>query len=142
MLLSWIITPVMWENFGMFAAVLIVVLVVLLLWRRGEIRRKKANKLAQQLYSWGLESLAELVEAYANFNWFGAESVTRVAHRIVDELREGGLLKMLRKVGWKVVKGVFLKDADDRKVLQKLLSETTADQIVDDGGEPSVEDIE
>jgi len=141
MLFSWIITPVMWENFGMFAAVLIVVLLVLLLWRRGEIRRKKGRKLAHQLYEWGMESLGDLVDAYSNFNWFGAESVTRVAHRIVDELQEGGLLKMLRKAGWKVVKGVFLKDAEDRKELQKLLSETTADSVVA-VGEPSVEDIE
>jgi len=79
---------------------------------------------ASTLDAWGFELLAKLFRAYAVGNYFGKDSVARVIHEIIDDVKGGGLPAMLKKIGWKVVEGVFLKNADDRKQLKTLLDTT------------------
>jgi hypothetical protein len=90
-------------------------------WRRREVRRMRANDVAREIGPWGFDHLSKLLTAYAIGNYFGADSVTRVTHEIIDELKGGGLPAMLKKIGWKVVEGVFLKNPDDRLRLKNLL---------------------
>ena len=114
--------PVIWMYVGVFSTALAAILLFLLVWRRRELRRTTAGMLANKCAEWGLTQLARLFTAYSIGNYFGTDSVTRVLHEIIDELQEGGFEKMLKKVGWKVVEGVFLKDGDDRKKLRALLT--------------------
>jgi hypothetical protein len=118
--------PVIWQYVGIFFATLAAILIGLLLWRRRELRRMNAMEVAETLASWGFDLLAKLFRAYAVGNYLGKDSVTRVIHEIIDEIKGGGLPAMLKKVGWKVVEGVFLKNDDDRKRLQTMLDTTAA----------------
>lgn len=114
--------PLYWQYVGIFASALAAVLLVLALWGRREDRRTIASKLAVKCAEWGLTQLSRLFMAYAIGNYIGKDSVTRVLHEIIDELQDGGLEAMLRKVGWKVVEGVFLKNDADRSKLQTLVA--------------------
>ncbi len=114
-------TPLIWQYVGIFFAALAAILLFLLFWRRRELRRMRAMDVAREIGPWGFEHLSRLLTAYAVGNYFGADSVARVTHEIIDELKGGGLPAMLKKVGWKVVEGVFLKNADDRSRLKDLL---------------------
>lgn len=113
--------PVVWQYAGIFFAGLTAILLGLLLWRRRELRRYRAMEAADEMAQWGLSRLAKLLRAYAVGNYFGADSVTRVTHQLIDDIQSEGLGTMLRNVGWKVVENVFVKDEDDRKRLVKLL---------------------
>jgi len=133
MLFSWIdITPAMWENFGIFSAMLIVALIAMLLWRRREERRMEAIDASHKLASWGLTKVAGIVSAYAVGNYIGKDSVGRGIRELIAEVKEGGLGPILRKVGWKMVENVFCKDTEDRKELERLLKETTAKVKIED----------
>lgn len=114
--------PVYWMYVGIFSTALAAILLGLLLWRRREGRRYRALELADTLSAWGFDRFAKLLRAYAIGNYLGANSVTRVTHEIVDDLLGGGLPAMLKNIGWKVVKGVFLENAEDRATLQELLA--------------------
>ena len=114
--------PVFWQYTGIFCAVLAAILLGLLLWRRRELRRYRAMEAADEMAQWGLSRLAKLLRAYAVGNYFGADSVTRVTHQLIDDIQSEGLGTMLRTVGWKVVENVFVKDEDDRTRLSKLLA--------------------
>jgi Na+/serine symporter len=118
--------PIIWQYVGIFFAALTAILIGLLLWRRRELRRMEAMGAAKIIAPWGFDLLTKLLDAYAVGNYFGRDSVTRVIHEIIDELKGGGLPAMLKKIGWKVVEGVFLKNEDDRKRLQGLLDTTAA----------------
>lgn len=113
--------PVFWQYTGIFSAALAAILLGLLLWRRRELRRYRAMEAADEMAQWGLSRLAKLLRAYAVGNYFGADSVTRVTHQLIDDIQSEGLGTMLRNVGWKVAENVFAKDQDDRKRLLKLL---------------------
>jgi hypothetical protein len=113
--------PVFWQYAGIFSAALAALLLGLLLWRRRELRRYRAMEAADEMAQWGLSRLAKLLRAYAVGNYFGADSVTRVTHQLIDDIQSEGLGTMLRNVGWKVVENVFVKDQDDRRKLLKLL---------------------
>jgi len=123
-------SPLIWQYVGIFLASLVVLLIGLLLWRRRELRRTRAIEVAEILASWGMETLAKLFRAYAVGNYLGKDSVTRTIHEIIDEIQSGGLPAMLKKVGWKVVEGVFLKNPEDRTRLQTLLNTTTASAVL------------
>jgi hypothetical protein len=114
--------PIVWQYVSLFFIAFSAVMVFLFAWRRREIRRTRAMEVADELSNWGLDQLSRLLRAYVIGNYLGADSVTRVLHEIIDELVSGGLPAMLRKVGWKIVKGVFLKSADDRAELTRLLA--------------------
>jgi hypothetical protein len=115
-------TPLIWQYVGIFFAALTAILLFFLFWRRRELRRMRAMDLAREIGPWGFDHLSRLLTAYAVGNYFGADSVTRVTHEIIDELKGGGLPAMLKKIGWKVVEGVFLKNPDDRTKLADLLA--------------------
>ncbi len=119
-----------WPSIGQFSATFALVCLVLLFWRRRELHRYDALELARKCAEWGLEWFARLFEAYAVGNYFGKDSVGRCIREFVEELRTGGFEAMLRKVGWKVVEGMFLRNAEDRSRLTKLLKETTPDEAV------------
>ncbi|MBN2579123.1 MAG: hypothetical protein JXB10_09040 [Pirellulales bacterium] len=108
---------------AVFAVTLAVILLILLLWRRREQRRMEALEIANEIHGWGLEQTSRLLTAYAIGNYFGQDSVTRVVREIVAEIRSGGLPAMLRKVGWKVVKNVFLETPDDLARLKELIAQ-------------------
>ena len=119
-------SPTVYMYIGVFSTALAAILLFLLVWRRRELRRTKAGKLASKCEGWGLEHMQRFFLAYSIGNYFGADSVTRVVHEIIDELQAGGLEKMLTKVGWKVVKHIFLTNGDDRKELRTLLDAAEA----------------
>jgi hypothetical protein len=122
MLLAFVdLGPVFWQYAGIFFAALSAILLGLLLWRRRELRRYRAMEVADEMAQWGLARLAKLLRAYAVGNYFGADSVTRVTHQLIDDIQSEGLGNLLRNVGWKVVENVFVKDPEDRKKLAKLL---------------------
>lgn len=123
-------SPLVWQYVGIFSAALAAILIVLLLWRRRELRRTHAMEVAEVLASWGFDTLAKLFRAYAVGNYLGKDSVTRTIHEVIDEIKGGGLPSMLKKIGWKVVEGVFLKNSDDRLRLQTLLDTTAAGAAV------------
>jgi hypothetical protein len=115
-----------WQYIGIFFAALAAVTLFLYGWGRREERREKAGELAVTMNEWGFEHLAKLLRAYSIGNYLGKNSVTRTVHEMIDELKtDGGLRAMLKKIGWKVVEGVFLKNADDRTRLQTLLTAST-----------------
>ena len=124
-------SPLFWQYVGIFSASLAAILIGLLLWRRRELRRMEAAECAAVVKAWGFDLLAKLLTAYSVGNYFGKDSVTRVVHEIIDEIRSGGLPAMLKKVGWKVVKGVFLTNAEDRKILADLLAATSPSLTVE-----------
>lgn len=129
--------PIVWQYIGIFSTALAVVLFALLLWRRRELRRTRALEVTSILDQWGFEQLARLLRAYTIGNYFGADSVTRVSREVINEILDGGLPSMLRKVGWKVVKGVFLNCKEDRAELAKLLA-STAPTAADEPPPPTV----
>ncbi len=94
------------------------------LWNRREERRTRAIDVAAILHEWGLDLLAKLFTAYAIGNYIGGDSVGRTIREIIEEIKGGGLPTMLRKVGWKVVEGVFIKNEDDRAKLTELLAQS------------------
>ena len=110
-----------------FFAALAAVTLFLYGWGRREERRTKASELAVTMAEWGFDLLAKLLRAYSIGNYIGANSVARTIREIIDELQtDGGLKAMLKKIGWKVVEGVFIKNADDRTRLQTLLTASEA----------------
>lgn len=123
--------PLFWQYFGIACAACVVVLVILTLWGRRERRRSRAIELVGILDAWGFTQFARLVKAYAIGNYIGEDSFGRVAREIISDLLGEGLPKMLRKVGWKVVEGVFLKDKDDRLKLTKLLEDTKPPEVIE-----------
>lgn len=125
--------PVFWQYLGIFSAALAAILFGLLLWRRRELRRYRAMEAADEMAQWGLSRLAKLLRAYAVGNYFGADSVTRVTHQLIDDIQSEGLGTMLRSVGWKVAENVFAKDQDDRKRLRKLLETSGPRQETKEG---------
>jgi hypothetical protein len=113
-----------WQCVGIFFAALAGVVLFLYFWHRREQRRDRAIELYAILDKWGFSQLARLAKAYSIGNYLGADSVGRVTREVVEELTSGGLPAMLRKIGWKVVEGVFLKCVEDREKLVKLLADT------------------
>ena len=138
MLFSLVISPVVWQYIGVFSTILAVLLFGMLLWRRREERRLEAMEASHTLYAWGMVLMAKILSAYAVGNYIGKDSVGRGIRELIAEIKEGGLGKILRKVGWKMVKNVFCKDADDRKELEKALAEIPVETNIDDAGLPSV----
>ncbi len=120
--------PIFWQYTGIFSSALAAILFGLLLWRRRELRRYRAMEAADEMAQWGLARLAKLLRAYAVGNYFGADSVTRVTHQLIDDIQSEGLGTMLRSVGWKVIENVFVKDEDDRKRMLKLLEASSPEQ--------------
>ena len=118
--------PVTWMYIGIFSTALAAVLLGLLLWRRREDRRYEAMAAYETIAPWGIEPLNRLLSAYAVGNYFGKNSVVRAIREIVQDLQGNGLPAMLRRLGWKVVKGLFLTNADDRKELRALLDAADA----------------
>jgi len=131
-------SPLTWQYIGIFSTALAVLLAGLLLWRRRELRRYEAMEVAQEVAPWGFDQLTKLLNAYAIGNYIGKDSVARVIREIIQELKGGGLPNMLRKIGWKVVKNVFLQNADDRKELRALLSVADATAVKTPPIEPPV----
>lgn len=115
-----------WAYIGIFSTALALILLGLLLWRRRELRRYRAVEAAAQLKQWGLESLGDLLLAYAVGNYFGEGSVTRITHNVIDLIQGEGVPALLRKTAWKMVEGCFLKDEEDRGKLKKLLEAAEA----------------
>ncbi len=111
-------TPVIWQAIGIFSTALAVILLVLLLWRRREVRRTKALKVIGDLQEWGLDDLSRLMMAYAVGNYLGTDSITRVIHEIVDKIQSGGMEAFARKTYRKMVVAVLTgNDVEERRWL-------------------------
>jgi len=110
------------QRIAAFAVVFSAVMIFLFFWGRREKRRYRAIEVAEKLEEWGMSLLAKLFRAYAVGNIIGENSVGRCIREIIEEIKGGGLPAMLRKVAWKVVEGVFLKNDDDRARLTELLA--------------------
>ena len=110
------------QRISMFAVAFAVTMVFLFLWGQREERRTRAMEIVAILRKWGFDLLAKLFFAYGIGNYIGKDSVSRIIREIYSELTGSGLPTMLRKVGWKVVEGVFLKDEKDRARLTELLA--------------------
>ena len=123
--------PLFWQYFGVTCAACLAILVFLVLWGRREKHRSRAMELHGILKAWGFDQFARLMKAYTIGNYIGDESVGRVTREIISDLLGDGLPAMLRKIGWKVVEGVFLKDSEDRSKLTKLLAETKAPTVIE-----------
>jgi hypothetical protein len=91
-------------------------------WGRREERRTRALDLSEVFAQWGLDALAKFFRAYGIGNYIGKDSVARTLREIYHDVKGSGLPAMLRKVGWKIVEGVFLKNAADRAKLAELLA--------------------
>jgi len=114
--------PVIWQYIGIFSTILAVVLLAALVWRRRELRRYEAMELADKFAEWGLDPVVRLLRAYAVGNYIGKDSIGRVIRELIADLKSGGLESMLRRIAWKIIKNVFLENADDRAQLTKLLT--------------------
>ena len=110
------------QRICMFAVAAAATALFLLFWGKREERRYKALKVAEKLEAWGFTLLSKLFRAYAIGNYIGKDSVGRCIREIIDEIQSGGLPAMLRTIGWKVVKGVFLTNDEDRAKLKELLA--------------------
>ena len=119
-------SPVVYMYIGIFSTALAAILLFLLLWKRREDRRYDAMKAYETISPWGIEPLNKILSAYAVGNYFGKDSVVRAIREIVHDLQGSGLPAMLRKLGWKVVKGLFLTNVEDRKELAELLAAANA----------------
>lgn len=110
------------QRISMFAVVFAAAMLFFFLWGRREDRRTRAAELADIMKEWGMDLLAKLFHAYSIGNYIGKDSVGRCIREIYNELTGSGLPKMLRKVGWKIVEGVFINNDDDRDRLAELLA--------------------
>ena len=111
-----------WQYVAVFCISLAAVLLFFLAWRRRELRRKRALEVLRKIAPWELTYLPDILEAYATGNYFGADSVTRRIHDLIDDIQAGGLDKMLSRLGWKIVENHFVKNEEDRKKLTDLLA--------------------
>ena len=117
-------SPQVWMYVGIFSASLAVVLFILLLWRRRELRRYDAMKVYEEVAPWGIEPLNRILAAYAVGNYVGADSVLRTIREVIQSLRGDGIVAFVRNLGWKAVEGIFLKNDTDRTRLRTLLDST------------------
>ena len=119
------VPDVVWKNIGIFSTMFAAFMFAFVLWRRREVRRGEALKLLEKVAPWGIEPINKFLRAYGIGNYIGKDSMGRVVREVIaDLMSEGGLTSMLKRVGWKVVKGVFLRSAEDREKLQKATSGT------------------
>ena len=125
-LLAFKLTATQAQYIATFALVLAGVLLFLLAWRRRELRRTEALEVLEKIAPWGIEPINKLLRAYAIGNYIGQDSIGRVFREIISDLKGGGLTSMLRRLGWKIVKGAFLSNAEDRAELRKLLDNSEA----------------
>lgn len=108
---------ILWFYGCMAAAGLAVVGLGLALWGRRENRRSEALDILAKIGPWGIEPLNRILKAYAIGNYLGKDSITRVFHEMIDDLKGNGLDKMLTRLGWKMV-DQFIKDPDTLKTLK------------------------
>jgi hypothetical protein len=109
-------------NIGIFSSALAAVLLFLLLWRRRELRRYEAMELCDHVRDWGLDDLARLLRAYTVGNYIGRDSVVRIARELIEKIKTEGMPALLRKVGWKMLVNVFLKNPEDLKKVREELA--------------------
>ncbi len=114
--------PTTIEYVAIFFVALSVILLYLAIHRVREKFKGRLLKVLSKISPWGIEPLNKLLHAAIIDNWIGKDSIGRVLREILSDLNGDGLVKMLRRVGWKVVKNVFLKNTEDREQIRKLLS--------------------
>ncbi len=111
------------QRISMFAVAFAAAMLFFILWGKREERRYEAQETAKLMDKWGFGLLTKLFDAYAVGNYIGKNSVGRCIREIIAEVQSGGLPAMLKNIGWKVVKGVFLTNDEDRAKLKKLLAQ-------------------
>lgn len=120
-----------------FFAVAAITAVVLLLKRRKETFGKDLIPLVSKFDAWGFPIISRLLTAVILDNWLGKDSVTEIMHEIVDMLKRDGLVKLVREVSWKGLKGIFLTNQEDRAEVERLLRETPLPSKVTAPGKPA-----
>ena len=120
------IPPYVWQYVSTFFIALCAVLLFLLLWGRRESRRAEAQELLIKVAPWGIEPINRLLGAYVIGNYVGADSIGRVLREVYADLKGDGLVQVLRRLGWKIVKGAFLTNVEDQTTLRKLLDAANA----------------
>ncbi len=113
----------LWMYVAVFCISLAAVLLFFLLWRRRELRRKRALEVLRKIAPWDLAYLPDILEAYATGNYFGRDSVTRKIHELIDDIQAGGLDKILVRLGWKMV-DAFIRDPETLKELKAKIAGT------------------
>ena len=116
------LTPTQIEYVAIFFVALAVILTYLIIHRMRELFKEKVWDLHKKISPWGIEPLNKLLKAVVIDNFIGKDSMGRVIREIHADLRGDGLIIMLRKLGWKIVKNEFLKKKADRAMLADLLA--------------------
>ena len=120
------LSPKQIEYIAIFSVALSVFVLYFAVHRWRELRKEKIWDLQKKISPWGIGPLDKFLKAYVIDNWIGKDSIGRVIREIIADLRGDGLIIMLRKLGWKIVKNEFLKKAADRAVLAQLLAKAEA----------------
>ncbi len=121
--------PVVWMYVCMAALGVVAVGAFLWAWGRREARRAEALEALDRVGPWGIVPLNKLLKAYAIGNYLGKDSVTRVIHEIIDDLKGDGIDKILVRIGWKMV-DQFVKDVDSLKILQDKIAGKVTTKLV------------
>ena len=120
------LTPAVSHYIAVFSIVFAVVMLILVLWGRRESRRMEAQELLTKIASWEITPANRLLSAYVIGNYIGKDSIGRVLREVIADLKGDGLPNTLKRLGWKIVKGAFLTNAEDRGTLRKLLDAAEA----------------
>lgn len=110
-----------WDMLGMITAPALVLLLILVLWRRRELRRQEAGKAASVLKAWGLDDIAMILQAYEIGNYLGKDSIARCVHKLIVRIQGEGLPAMFDNVFWQILKHVYLKTDNGRDKITESL---------------------
>ena len=112
---------------GWCGVVAALVLFFLFLWSRREDRRTKAMKAAAQFRAWGIDGIADLLEAYAIGNYLGHKSVVRTIRKLVQRAQEESIPVMFSKATGKLINYKLQTVEGREEIAEKLrIAEDTA----------------
>jgi len=114
------------------------VLLCLFLWARREGRRGRTMAAAATFRLWGLDDIADLMEAYTIGNYIGRKSVVRVICRLVDRAKNEGIPVMFAKASGKFVDHQLTTEDGRKAIAEKLrVAEQMASLVTPTPAEPT-----